>query len=117
MILFRDYSLNVQTSAIEWLCQKVAFKLGSIDPQFILGAIGYSRMGTKFTALSKRGVDDEGFSVVLRFWAWGDGEQRAFDNLDRLFKNLENVLRNVSADAETRWQNHKSLRGGRAGAG
>jgi hypothetical protein len=96
MVIFRDYVLNVHEPAISWFGRTMETRLRTKDTGFVLGAVGYSRQPTLFLKLADQNEPAEGYSVVLRFWAWGIGIEDSFRNLDRVFRNLEDGLRYVS---------------------
>lgn len=82
----RDYTLNVQPAAIDWLCGTFERRLQDKDKKFQLGALSYSRFPVQFTELLASGQPCVGSSVAVKFWAWGNGQDDVFKNLDRVFE-------------------------------
>lgn len=95
MLLYRDLAQNTRKPRISWL--KTAFhqQLAHVDPKFMLGMIGTTLVPVRYLALP----DDaqSGQQLLLGFWAFGETEDATMQNLARLFKNLTQALRAVSA--------------------
>lgn len=95
MLLYRDLSQNTRRDRISWL--KTAFhqQLARLDPKFALGMIGTTLVPVRYLALPAE--SQEGQQLLLAFWAYGSNEDGTMQNLARLFRNLTQALRAVSA--------------------
>jgi hypothetical protein len=94
MLLFRSLACNCENTNSEWLFKCFWFYLERVEPELELGVIGLSRTTTEFIALNRR----EGKSLVLNFWAWGDSEAEAMDNLQILIRGLKQASSEVCTD-------------------
>jgi hypothetical protein len=95
MLLYRDVAQNTLKARIAWL--KTAFhrQLSQLDPKFTLGIIGTTVVPARYLALPEDAQLGE--QLMLSFWAFGASEPHVMQNLARLFKNLTQALRAVSA--------------------
>jgi hypothetical protein len=95
MLLYRDLRQNTRKPRISWL--KTAFhqQLAHLDPKFALGMIGTTLVPVRYLALPSEA--QAGQQLLLGFWAYGESEDATMQNLARLFKNLTQALRAVSA--------------------
>ena len=113
VILFRNLSDNASADNARWLCHQFMQKLEAIDPDFpsTSAVLGFTLNPAIQVALSKgswladgksfdAGPDDPGHALHLAatFWVFGDTEADAFQNLDRLFKNLWQASRAISEE-------------------
>jgi hypothetical protein len=95
MLLYRDLEQNTQKTRISWLKTALHYQLAQLDPQFRLGTIGTTLVPVRFLALPAAAQDGE--QLLISFWAFGDSESSAMQSLARLFKNLSQAIRAVSA--------------------
>ena len=93
MILFREISENAQPKSVDWLIDEIQNSLRSINPTFISGAVGISRMATIYKALSpepkKGGL---GSQVMLSFFAYGKNDTRCYENMKRVIESTRTSL-------------------------
>jgi hypothetical protein len=94
MIIYRDLPLNTVRANLEMLSAAVLHYLAEIDPDFTVqqASVGTSVVQTIYTRLNRAG-----YRLQLSFWAWGDTDDEAFQNLDRLFKALRECLELMSS--------------------
>jgi hypothetical protein len=95
MLLFRELSQNTRTARLSWLKTAFHYQLAHLDPKFALGMIGTTLVPVRYLALPEGAQLGE--QLMLSFWAFGETEQTTMLNLGRLFKNLTQALRTVSA--------------------
>jgi hypothetical protein len=95
MLLYRDLEQNAQRTQMSWLRTALHQQLAHLDPKFTLGMIGTTLVPVRFLALPAEAQLGE--QLMLSFWAFGDSEGSAMNSLARLFKNLTQALRAVSA--------------------
>jgi hypothetical protein len=95
MLLFRELEQNARKSRMAWLNAALHYQLAKLDPKFVLGMIGTTLVPVRFLALPQEG--QRGQQLLVSFWAFGDSDAVAMRNLSRLFKNLSQALRVVSA--------------------
>lgn len=95
MLLYRDLTLNTRRDRVSWL--KTAFhqQLGHVDPKFRLGMIGTTLIPVRY--LTRPESEQAGEQLLLGFWAYGETLDATMQNLARLFRNLTQALRGVSA--------------------
>ena len=95
MLLYRDLEQNTRKTPMSWLKTALHVQLAHLDPKFTLGMIGTTVVPVRFLALPP---DSQlGEQLILSFWAFGDSEGSAMNSLARLFKNLTQAIRAVSA--------------------
>jgi hypothetical protein len=92
-VLYRDLGRNTIEKDFAALCSGVAEGLGTVDPGFNFGCYGWSGWPHLFITV---GPLADGHVLHLDFWAWGDDDEGAFANLNRTFRNLETVLRELT---------------------
>lgn len=95
MLLYRDLEQNRRETRVSWLKAALHYQLAHLDPKFALGMIGTTLVPVTFLGLSA--AAREGEQLLVTFWAFGDSEPIAMLNLARLFKNLSQAIRAVSA--------------------
>lgn len=95
MLFYRDMGQNTQSARSAWLEAAFHQQLAPLDPAFALGMIGTTRVPVRFLAMPEG--EQLGEQLMLSFWAFGGSEASAMQNLARLFKNLTQALRAVSA--------------------
>lgn len=98
IILFRDLIENTQTDSVDWLFNTTMQTLGTIDPEFVAGAVGFSFAKTVYMALGdkpKRGA--LGHQIMLSFFAYGKNRGAAHRNMNRLILNVRNALQRINA--------------------
>jgi len=98
MILYRPLHLNTDKANLEDLEDAIHDHLKQIDPGFEWGAVGTTIMRATYVILPVPPKDQAGFQLKLHFWAWGDSEEETMSNLERLFKNLQTALQEVSSE-------------------
>jgi hypothetical protein len=98
MILYRPLHLNTNKANADWLKDAIHHYLKQIDPGFGSGVIGTTVMKAQYWTLPVPLKDQGGFQIALHFWAWGDSEEEGMSNLERLFKNLQTALQEVSSE-------------------
>jgi hypothetical protein len=111
-ILYRDLRLNTSKPHSDWLCGKLMQLLDGIDVLFRHdeGVVGFTLTPTVQTAISKGswrpdgsfdcGADDPGFGhhLMLSFFSYGNDEAETFGNLERVFLNILEASKLLSAD-------------------
>lgn len=109
MVMYRDLSANCD-DRFNFLYNSLAWELSSIDQEFTRsqGTIGFAGSRAVYADLmtsdpskdgymySNHGDPGRGYQVLLLFKAFGNDAHEAFENLDRLFKNLELACRRIS---------------------
>ncbi len=95
MLLYRDVEQNTRKDRVSWLKTALHYQLGHLDPKFTLGTIGTTLVPVRFLALADGARDGE--QLLISFWAFGDSEASVMQSLARLFKNLSQAVRAVSA--------------------
>lgn len=102
-LMYRDQTLNCSKKHAEWLCGKLMSLLNQNEPDLTEreAVIGFTLNPVLHTEISN-GIwmpdgqfecdeDDPGNGVhtMLSFWSYGNDDNHAFENLDRVFKNLK----------------------------
>lgn len=101
-IMYRDERLNCSQERARWLCGKLMSILNVVDPDLTAneGLVGFTLNPVLHTEISNGNwrsdgqfecdADDpaHGMHTMLSFWAYGNDADHAFENLDRLFKNI-----------------------------
>jgi hypothetical protein len=95
MLLYRDLPLNTRKERISWLKSALHQQLARLDPKFTLGMIGTTLVPVSYLALPENARS--GQQLLLAFWAFGSTESAVMQNLARLFRNLSQAMRAVSA--------------------
>lgn len=95
MLFYRDLAQNTHKARSAWLQGAFHQQLAPLDRPFLLGMIGTTLVPVRFLALPEG--EQLGEELMLSFWAFGGSEASAMQNLARLFKNLTQALRGVSA--------------------
>lgn len=88
MVFLRDKRLNLDARIVNDLGQTLWNQIEAIDPEFELGYIGFAYCPTIFSELEPPLNRVSTSILTIYFWAWGDTDEEAFENLDRLFANL-----------------------------
>jgi hypothetical protein len=94
MFLYRKLELNTYEKHTNSLKEALKFYLKRIDVDFEWGCIGITKLPVEYTSLR----NSLGHEIMLTFWAWGDIDKEIFDNLERLFKNIFYVLKQIKLD-------------------
>lgn len=95
MLLYRELEQNLRKTSVSWLKTALHYQLAHLDPKFTLGTIGTTLVPVTFLGLPADARDGE--QLLVSFWAFGDSEPSVMLNLARLFKNLGQAIRAVSA--------------------
>jgi hypothetical protein len=97
MFFLRSLSDNRSSLKLGFLKGLLFESIREADPKFTGGHVDFSTTFSCFTALP--GTDEEkvGFEQVIEFYAHGETEPEAMDNLRRLFTGLDAALRRTSA--------------------
>ena len=102
MVLFRQLERNTARGQVEWLTIQLHRQLENLDSDLNLGVIGATIVPVRYLALAPGG--QLGSQLMISFWAWGNTEAETMLNLQRVFRNLSQALRNVSEEAAgTSW--------------
>jgi hypothetical protein len=96
MLLFRALELN-QSDNIASLESNLQRRLERLDPSFDGGAIGTTTLPVRYRALPAG--DQEGYQLMISFWAWGDSERECLLSLERVMRSLSAALHDVSRGA------------------
>ncbi|MDF2435293.1 MAG: hypothetical protein JWP44_4924 [Mucilaginibacter sp.] len=110
-ILFRTLPLNCSSAHTDWLAGKLLDVLRQIDPTMTAtdGVVALTLTEILHTGLSN-GIwldgqfdcpdDDPGFGkhLMLSFFAYGDDEDQAYDNLSRVFRNIGHACGSLSEE-------------------
>jgi hypothetical protein len=109
-LMFHDATLNVSPEHTIWLCGRMMGVIQELDTDFVAsqGVVGLTLNPVLHTDLSPGGwINDgvfqhdsndpgSGMHLMVSFWAYGNDNQHAFSNLDRLFTNLRRACESVS---------------------
>jgi hypothetical protein len=97
MIFYRDLKLNLSKENVQMMSDAVTHYLGKIEPDLMWqqASVGLTVVSTIYQAFNRVGR-----RLQISFWAWGDTEDEAFANLNRLFTALHQCLIQVSTDIE-----------------
>jgi hypothetical protein len=95
MLLYRDIEQNTRKTRVAWLKTALHYQLGHLDPKFTIGTIGTTVVPVRFLTLPADAQAGE--QLLVSFWAFGDAEPSVMQSLARLFKNLSQAIRGVSA--------------------
>ena len=95
MLLFRDLPQNTRHSRVAWLKTAFHYQLAQLDPKFKLGMIGTTLLPVRYLALPE--AEQLGQQLMLSFWAFGETEPLAMQNLARVLRNLTQAVRGVCA--------------------
>jgi hypothetical protein len=95
MLLYRALELNTLEARVAWLRTAFHYQLAQLDPKFSSGVIGTTLVPVRYLALPEQ--EQLGQQLMLSFWTFGDTEASVMQSLARLFKNLSQALRGVSA--------------------
>ena len=95
IVLYRDLPQNTRKPRIAWLKSAFHQQLAHLDPKFALGMIGTTLVPVRYLALPSG--EQAGQQLMLGFWAFGESEDATMQNLARVFKNLTQAVRAVSA--------------------
>ena len=111
-VLFRHLPFNSSPQHADWLCGKMMHELTTEDSNLLAsqGVVAATKQPALQTAISEgvwHGEDqfevppnDPGFGhhLMLTFWAYGDSETEAFENLERVFLNIWSASRQIVTD-------------------
>ncbi|RYZ04468.1 MAG: hypothetical protein EOO73_23740 [Myxococcales bacterium] len=95
MLLYRDLVLNTRRDRLAWLKSAFHQQLARLDPKFALGMVGTTLVPVRYLALPEE--SQAGQQLLLAFWAYGSTEDDVMQNVGRLFRNLTQAMRGVSA--------------------
>ncbi len=95
MLLYRDLRQNTRSTRVSWLRTAFHQQLAPLDPKFALGMIGTTLVPTRYLALPAE--SQAGQQLLIAFWAYGASQDATMENLARLFRNLTQAVRAVSA--------------------
>jgi hypothetical protein len=96
LLLVRDLIYNTHDEAVNYYLSKIGEDLHHRDREFELGAVLLTKFPTLFVDLPQPPEKQEGSAGEILFWAWGDDEAEAMENLSRLFANLTAAVQNIS---------------------
>lgn len=99
MILYRNLERNTFDGEIERLAYQLHVHLATLDPELLFGVIGTTVVPVRYLALEAGGSRELGSQLMISFWAWGDTEDETMSNLERLLKNLSQVLLDVQTSS------------------
>ena len=114
-LMYRDEKLNCSHKHAEWLCGKLKTILDGVDPDLTANeaVIGFTLNPVLHTVISKGSwrpdgsfdYDDDdpahGMHTMLSFWGYGNDAICAFENLERLFKNIEQGCIELNREIKT----------------
>jgi hypothetical protein len=98
-VFFRHLEFNLVPSACDWFHDVWGVGVSGIDSEFTpsQGVVGLTKQRAWYTALPHREQHEIlGGSLMLSFWAYGDTDDEAYDNLQRLVSNLHEVARQIT---------------------
>jgi hypothetical protein len=98
MVFWREHFVNTKPECL-WLYAELWNEILEIDKEFSLGCIAFYTCPSKYLSISQP-WSGHGVELVIRFWSWGMTKDETFANLDRLFNNLLEVFKKVSAKAK-----------------
>jgi hypothetical protein len=95
MILYRNLPLNLERQNMVMLNDAIHLYLRQTESRLTAqqASVGTTIVRTIYGAFNRLG-----YRLVISFWAWGDDDGEAMDNLDRLFKALLKCLKAASED-------------------
>lgn len=93
MVFLRDYMLNLQKQNADFMMNHLGNQLQTRDVDFVPGCIGFAYCPTLFNSLPEPYDKAPSGVLTVYFWAWGDTDDEAFANLDRVFKNLTTAFK------------------------
>lgn len=110
VLLYRHLPYNCGQPTVRWLCGTLMSILARVDPAFEASAavVGFTLNPVIQLAQSEgEWVSESDFScaeddpgrgqhLMLSFWAYGKDEGQAFENLDRLFRNVQAACRQLN---------------------
>lgn len=113
-IMFRNLKLNCSEAHTDWLCRRLMRQLSETDQGMSAaeGVVGFTLNPVLHLDLSTgswRGpgeyeaADDDpghGRHLMLSFFAYGNDEALAFNNLDRVFGNIWSACRPLSQEVQ-----------------
>lgn len=97
MLLFRDLPRNVSGHDWPLFIEQLHRMLHDLDRPFDLGMIGTTLIPVHYRVLAAQGSQAEGLQLMISFWAWGGTDQVCMTHLARLFINLSQAMRVISA--------------------
>jgi hypothetical protein len=95
MLLYRALEMNTVPARVDWLGTRFHRELAQLDTTFTSGVIGTTLVPVRYLALPEGA--QLGQQLMLSFWAFGDSDADVMHSLDRLFRNLAQAVRAVSA--------------------
>lgn len=97
MMLHRALESNLSLHLIDSLKNAIHLGLATLDPDFASGMIGTTIVPVRYLELPVAPERQLGYQLMLSFWAWGDSEREAMDNLERTLRALARALADVAA--------------------
>jgi hypothetical protein len=97
MFFYRNLARNCSEVSVNWLGTTLLQALGSIDPTFSQGAIGIHRMPIAFDGDPESEFLRTGIELQMSFWAYGNSDEEVWKQLERVFENGFEALRQTSA--------------------
>ena len=109
-IMFRDLRINTSPEHSDWLCGRMMQELAETDNNWpgSKGVVGFSIQPAIQTEISngfwhengefESGINDPGLGrhLMLSFWAYGNTTEEAFENLDRVFRNIWSATKQIT---------------------
>ena len=98
MIFYRDLGLNIPKENLKMMSDAVLHYLSRFAPSLTWqqASVGVTVVSTIYEVFNRVGR-----RLLLSFWAWGNTDDEAFGNLERLFSALHECLIQVSTDIQS----------------
>ena len=96
MFLYRNLELNISEQHTNWLKDALEFYLQGNDSSFEWGCVGITKLPVEYNQLPPE--NQSGHQIMLTFWTWGDTSKETFDNLERLFRNIFETLKQIELE-------------------
>jgi len=93
MLFFRKLKLNCAEESAQWLMDCFEFHLQRVEMDLEWGVVGLSKCCTRFKTIGQ-----EGRSLIVNFWAWGDTQDEVMGNLLCVFRGLLAATQRVSQE-------------------
>jgi hypothetical protein len=87
IVLFRDHAANTRQRIVA-LVHQLHASLAAMDPAWQGGMIGTTLVPVHYVSTGQ-----DGFQLLISFWAWGQSDVEVMTNLRRAIANLAKALR------------------------
>ena len=98
MIFHRDLIQNTKRWAVNHLQYLVLYHLNKIDSKLEAAVVTVGKAPIRFLACAGSPTGNNGFSLVLRFYSYGNTQTEVFKYLERTFRNMLQAIKRVSSE-------------------